>query len=117
MNNVPIIMFRIAIKISSVPWAKLNVIPNGPVRLNSSIIPIIHRSIPTKYIAMKLFVRYIATAIRIKIIPISGSENKRLKIPHMATIILVLFIQFCLLSTGFTLRLSFLALLFKKISP
>ncbi len=94
MNNAPIKKFIIAIRISSGPCAELNVIPNGPVKLNSSIIAIIHNSIPTAYIAMKLFVKYIRIAKRIKITPISGSENKRLKIPHMATIILALFIHF-----------------------
>lgn len=117
MNNVPITMFKIAIKISSGPWAELSVIPRGPVKLNSSINPMIHNSIPTTYIAMKLLVKYIATAKRIKITPISGSENKRLKIPHTATIILVLFIHFCLSSTDFTVRLLFLLLSFKTIPP
>lgn len=86
-------MFKIAIRISSNPSDELRVIPSGPVRLKSSIIPMIHKTIPTTYIAIKFLVRYIATANRMKIIPISGRENNRLKIPHIATIILVLFIH------------------------
>ena len=66
---------------------------------------------------MKLLVKYIAAAKRIKITPISGRENKRLKIPHIATIILVLFIHFCLSSTGSTVRLTFLISSFKILPP
>ena len=73
MNNAPITKFIIAIKISSGPWAELSVIPNGPIKFNSSIIAIIHNSIPTAYIAMKLFIKYIRIAKRMKITPISGS--------------------------------------------
>ncbi len=94
MNSVPITKFRIATKINSGPCAELTVIPKGPVKLNSSTIPIIHSNIPTAYITMKLLVNLIITAKRMKIIPISGSENKRLKIPHITTIIVALFIHF-----------------------
>ena len=66
----------------------------NPDASNNCISAKIHKTTPSAYMAMKLRDKRINTAKRIKIIPNTVDENKRLKNPHIATRMVSLSIHF-----------------------